>query len=162
MHPIYNRLPPPSDTERKRQARKLRKELFGHKKHYYDMDSIIKLFNQLSGYNNAPNPDKLTWGFCIATMQSVYTVMHKLGVKGTDIEQQVKQCVAAVLLVFDKDYSIVNKKLMDAILPHKDRTTRKDWLDKCVTRRMLLDIFDDSEYFCGKHQQHDRNSYVHS
>ena len=81
MRPLENRGPPGNGTIG-RHALKWREELFGNdNNYYYDMKSIIKLSNRISGYNNAPNPNKLLWRYCIASLQSVYNVMHTLGIR---------------------------------------------------------------------------------
>ena len=150
----------PSKPTIGRHALKWRNELFGNEKYCYDLQSIIKLFNQISGYDDAPNPNKSLWGSCISALQSVYDVMHTLGVRGSDKQQQAKQSIAAALLVLDSDYKIENMDLMKIILPHEDRTTRTDWLDKCIARRQFLDVFDEPEFFCYNKQKHKKNSCV--
>ena len=53
-----------SDRTRKRHARLMRDTLFKANKYYYDMDTITKLFNQVSQYSEAQalNSHELHWG----------------------------------------------------------------------------------------------------
>ena len=151
----------PGGTTVKRLAEKLNKEMFMSDDCYYRMEDIVRLLNQLSGYEKAPNPTGILWGSCITSMISMQQVMKQLGVQGTDIQQQVKQGMAASVLLLDKKYNVQNKKLIDHILPHKDDHCRNDFIDKCVVRRKALDLFGDPEYFCNNGQKYVTPSYVY-
>ena len=159
-------MPPPaqytqvSDRTIQRMAEKLNKDLFCNKRYYYDIKSIIKLLNQLSRYDRAPNPYNLDWGYGIASIQSVHDIMHKLDTRGTDIQQQVKQGIGASILVFKEDYDIDNKKLIDRILPHKDEQARDDWIQKCVMRRRVFDRTHEAEDYCNDGKVHKTPSCV--
>ena len=87
------------------------------------------------------------------------SVFKQLGVRGTDKQQQAKQCVAAAMLYMKGD-EIVNKKLLDEILPHKDDHERNKWINKCVEKRNLLELFDEPEYFAYNEQTYDNPSCV--
>ena len=52
--------------------------------------------NQSSSYedgnsNTALNTNNLLWAYCIESIQSVHSVTNKLRMRGTDMQQQVKQ-----------------------------------------------------------------------
>ena len=49
------------------------------------MESIIKLFNQLSQYKTTSNPNGLSWAYDIAAIQSVRDITHRVGVRVIDI-----------------------------------------------------------------------------
>ena len=55
---------------------------------------------------------------------------------------------------------IVNKKLLDEILPHEDEHTRNDWIDKCVQKRRLFEPFDEPEFFADNGQTYNNPSCV--
>ena len=101
------------------------------------MESIIKLSNQLSQYTHVPNPYKLHWGHGIAVIQSAYDVMHQLGIRGTDIQQDVKQGIGAALMTFDDGYDV-----------------------RYPNRRKLLHISGDLQKFCNEGKSHTNASYV--
>ena len=72
---------------------------------------------------------------------------------GADMEQQVKQRIAAALLVLCGD-KILNKKLIDQLISQEDDHTRNDWINKCVLRRNNLELFG-PEHFCDNEQQYE-------
>ena len=153
----------PSPSTVQRLARKLKKDMFQSKKYYYNMEAIIELFNQLSGYEEALacNPHQLLWGSCIASMVSVHNIMKQLGVRGTDVQQQVKQGIGAAILQLDENYKVMNEKLIDKILPHENDQTRDDWIQKCVNRRRIFDLFGTAEDFCNDEKTHETPSCVY-
>ena len=107
------------------------------------------------------NRNELHWSHSISAIEAAYYVFHKLGLRGTDEQQQVKQGIAAALLVFKEgSCSIANKKLMDQLLPHDNDHTRNDWIDKCVMRRNYLEVFGPEPYCASGHATYDNPSCV--
>ena len=80
--------------------------------------------------------------------------MTELGTRGIDIQQQVKQAMAASVLWLDDDDNVKNKKLIDQILPHEDKDANNEFIRKCVARRKMLELYDDPEHFCNDEQKH--------
>ena len=154
-------LPIPSPSTIKRHARQIRDALFKNKQYYYRTEQVRILLNQVSGYEEANNcnTEGLLWGDCIVSVSSIRFIMKKLGVKGTDAEQQIKQAIAAAMLVLEED-KILNKKLLVEVLPHEDEHERNKWIDKCVDRRKKFEIQNDFEYFCDNGQTYDGPSCV--
>ena len=149
-----------SDGTRKAHARLIRDKLFKSNVYHYDIESLAKLFNQVSQYTEAEtlNPNKLQWGYSITAIQSAYYVLHQLGLRGTDMQQQVKQGIVAALLYIFGD-KILNKPLIDKLVPHGNDHTRNDWIDKCVLRRTNLELFG-AEHYCDNEQQYETPSQL--
>ena len=151
-------LPNCSDSTISRIARELNKKLFENNRYKFTLDNLVKLLNQLSGYQNAPH-NNIKWGYALLAIIAMESVFKLMGVRGTDKQQQVKQCMAGGMLYMDGD-KIINKKLLDEILPHEDAHTRNEWIDKCVDRRKMLELFDEPEFFADNGQTHDTPSCV--
>ena len=75
--------------------------------------------------------------------------MNQLSTRGIDTQQQVKQGITASILCLDNNDNVKNKKLIDQMLPHDDKDTNNDFIRKCVTRRKMLELFDEPECFCS-------------
>ena len=150
----------PGDSTVSRKAEKLNKELFNHGQYYYHLEDIIKLLNHLSGYSDAPNEHNLLWGDCIATCIAIKDMIRKLGVRGSNILQIVKQCVVACMLDM-KDDKIMNKELISEMLPHEDVQCKRDWIQKCVDRKEMFELFDEPDFFVDAPESNRTPSYVH-
>ena len=140
-----------------RHAKELSKKLWQGNKYRYTLANVVKLLNQLSGYDEAPHIN-VKWGHALLSVIAMESIFKQMGVRGTDKQQQAKQCMAAAMLYMQGD-TIVNKKLIDEILPHEDEHARNDWIDKCVMRRKLFRLFDEPEFFVDDGQIYSRPSW---
>ena len=80
--------------------------MFNNEKYCHHMTDIVALLNRLSGYDRAPHKDML-WGHCITSMVAIANTYQQLGVGGSHKQQQVKQAIAAMLIMDGN--KIVNK-----------------------------------------------------
>ena len=82
--------------------------------------------------------------------------------RGSNILQVVKQCVVGCMLdIKEEKYDkIHNKELISKILPHKNDECKRDWIQKCVDRRQLYDLFEEPEFFVDLPQSERASSYV--
>ena len=139
----------PSPATISRKAERLKKELFMNGGYYYHMKDIIKLFNQLGSYDQSPNTNKnLLWGSCIEAVVAIKDFYDRVGTRGSFQLHTVKQCMIAAMAIIDDNQNVRNRKLLTEILPHTDNHCRNEYFDKCIKRRILLDTFDEPEFFC--------------
>lgn len=157
MPPIIP-LPECSKSTIERHAKELNEKLFKGKKYRYTLANVVKLLNQLSGYEYAPH-NNIKWGYALLSVIAVESIFKQMGVGGTDKQQQAKQCMAGAMLYMEGD-KIVNKKLLDEILPHEDEHARNDWIDKCIKRREIFELFDEPEFFADNGQTYSGPSCV--
>ena len=138
----------PKDKTIDRKAEKLGKELFKHGQYYYHKKDIIRLLNKLSEYDQE-NEHKLLWGDCIGTVIAIKNMIKRLGMRGSNILQVVKQCVVGCMLdIKEEKYDMIhNKELIRNLLPHKNDECKRDWIQKCVDRRQIYDLFEEPEFF---------------
>ena len=52
-------------------------------------------------------------------------------------------------------------RFISSMLPHEDDHARTEWMHKCVNRRMMFDLFDDTNDFVAAPQYERTPSYVH-
>ena len=80
----------------------------------------------------------------------------------SNILQVVKQCVVGCMLdIKEGEYDkIYNKELISEILPHKNDQCKRDWIQKCVNRRQLYDLFEEPEFFVDMPKTERASSYV--
>ena len=143
-----------------RHANEIQKMLFKGNRYRYTLANIVTLLNQLSGVEYAPHSN-IKWGYALLAVIALESTFKQMGVGGTDKQQQVKQCMAGGMLYMEGD-KIVNKKLMDEILPHEDIHARNDWINKCVKRRKIFELFDEPEFFADNGQTYGGPSCVSS
>ena len=104
----------------------------------YNQEDIIKLLNYVSN-NSTFIPDNLQtpWGDAIHTIASgAKSALHKIGTRGTSIQQQNKESIVSSLTLIDANNNIMNKKLLDSIVPHKSRVGGNKFINKCKSIRM--------------------------
>ena len=107
----------------------------------------------------APNTNKIPWGEAITAINNVKAVYDEIGIRGTYLQQQIKQRLTGAILDFDHNKQVCNKKLLAALLPHENRQCRNDWIIKCATFKRHFDN-NEINVLCGRYENITRKSYV--
>ena len=149
MPPLWP-LPEASPSTIERYARAMNKKMFNGNKFRFTLANVVKFLNQLSGYANAPH-NNIQWWYALLSVIAIESTFKQLGIRGTNQQQQAKQCIAAAMLHMEND-KVINKPFFHRILPQTNEECRNDWDDKCVVRKNLLEVFDEPEFFCDNGQ----------
>ena len=85
----------------------LNKKLCEGKHYQYTLANIVKLLNQLSGYQDAPH-NNIKWGYAalaviVWKLYCMESIFKQMRVKGTDGQQQAKQCMRAAMPYMEGD-----------------------------------------------------------
>ena len=152
--------PSPNSRTINRHALAMSKKLFQSGQYYYRKSDIVKLLNALSAYEYGPNTTNLRWGDCIMTMTEFALNYNRLGIRGTVDQLSVKKAMIALMLCFDNNNNIKNKKLLTEVLPHKDEHCRNDWIQQCLDRRELFDLFEEPQFLCADDTKKTKISFV--
>ena len=140
-----------------RLSKLFKKELFENTRFKMDNDTMMQLLDIISKDERAPNENKIPYGAAIRGMDNICDRLHNMGVWGTYYRLQAKQAITCAVIDKDNNGEIQNKKLLEIILPHKDRGARKEWIDKCAS---YLDKYErgESDTIFNKYLDVHRNS----
>ena len=116
------------------------------------------IFDVLSRDPDAPNPNKIPWGEAITAVNNIKAVYDKVGVRGSNLQQQMKQGLTCAVMSLDNNNNITNQTLL-RILPHKHWQTRHDWIIKCLALKIQFND-DEIDISCRKYDNIHRKSYV--
>ena len=105
----------------------------------YNEEDIYRLLNFVSRQQQIPSSMKHPWGDAILSVDSAEKRMKQIGTRGTKLQQQNKQSLVSGLMVLDTNNNIMNKKLLDKIVPHKSRQGGNDFTSKCKEIRISFD-----------------------
>ena len=139
-------------------ARPLKEYLFANNEWKLDYTAFICLMDMVSKDARAPNPGyKIPLGQAIDGINNAHDRLHQLGTNGTYHKLQAKQAICCAVMKLDDNGSLRNKKLLRALLPHKDRNCRNKWIDQCV---LLLNNYNQgkSDIFFNKYDDLQRDS----
>ena len=140
-------------------AADIKRYLFHNDEFRMDHQSLMWIFDIISRDPVAPNNNNIPWGEAIIAMNNVKAVYDKIGVRGTYLQQQLKQGITCSLLDLDNNNTVCNKKLLKAVLPHINRTARDNWIIKCALFKRQFDN-DEINILCNRYENITRKSYV--
>ena len=128
---------------------------------HFKFENLVYVLNALSKKKHAPNPTKLPWGDALAAAVSMQSSMKKIGVRGTDEQHNTKRAALAMLTATDPATGkVLNRPLLNAVAPHKDRWERAKYVNKSVARRAEFEATGDANKFCHDIPQHSADSLV--
>ena len=140
-------------------AADIKRILFYHDEYRMDHHSLMWILDIVSRDDAAPNNNHIPWGEAITAINSVKAVYDKIGVRGTYLQQQLKQGITCSLLDLDHNNKVCNKKLLKALLPHINRTARDNWITKCAAFKVQFDN-DEINILCARYENITTKSYV--
>ena len=140
-------------------AKHIKTLLFNNTKWRLDHDALMFIFDILSRAPAAPNTNKIPWGQAITAVNNIHAVYHKIGTRGSYLQQQVKQRLTCGVMHLDNNNRVTNRKLLNKLLPHKQWTATDDWIIKCAALKVQFND-DDIDILCDKHDNVCRKSHV--
>ena len=101
----------------------------------YNAADIIDLLNLLGQHRDIPEDIRFAWGDSILSLAAAKDGVHKIGVRGNQIQRQNKEAIVSSMVVLDIDNNIMNKQWLKNMAPHKSDRGKREFVKKCVNIR---------------------------
>ena len=115
--------------------------LFNDPEYRLTFDKVMWILDRISRSLHTPIPPitgdtfpkQVDWGTGIKALYNMQHRLQQLDTNGTFLQLQNKQAMTCGIMLTNNDGDVTSRgnKLLKAILPHKDRGCRKEWIDKC-------------------------------